>query len=394
MIGMDRVDSIRKKCRRGEPVAAIARRLGVSRDTVYKHARMEGLSPEPPKARRSRPSKMDRWAPLVGQWLTDGFRENRRRGHTARRAWHRLADECGADAPGQTVRRYAREARLRLGGGPGCFLDLDWPAGVAQAGFGHAALVVRGTRRETPCFVASFPPPRRGARAGVPRRERGVRVPGPQERLRVRRRRPRQGVSATVKITNPANANPPITPTHPHQSRQRGPPGCTLPPVCAGDERVRPVGGNMVGGLGTCREAGIRPDFSDVSRGCGVGGHAVAKRWAADGCEPPDGRGEGRSASEPFREEVEAKAAPRASPGPASTGTSHGRTSARGCPATTRRRSSCARTGSRWGPRAGRSPTRASRRRPACSCGPTGRGRSGRPTPAASASCSAFPRRC
>jgi hypothetical protein len=177
-----------------------------------------------------------------------------------------------------------------------------------------------------------------------------VRVPGPQERLRVRRRRPRQGVSATVKITNPANANPPITPTHPHQSRQRGPPGCTLPPVCAGDERVRPAGGNMVGGLGTCREAGIRPDFSDVSRGCGVGGHAVAKRWAADGCEPPDGRGEGRSASEPFREEVEAKAAPRASPGPASTGTSHGRTPARGCPATTRRRSSCARTGSRWGP--------------------------------------------
>jgi transposase-like protein len=60
---MDRVDSIRGKYRRGEPVAAIAREVGVSRDTVYKYARMEDLSPEPPKARRRRPSKMDRWAP-------------------------------------------------------------------------------------------------------------------------------------------------------------------------------------------------------------------------------------------------------------------------------------------------------------------------------------------
>lgn len=157
MISMGRVDSIRKMYRRGEPVAAIARELGVSRDTVYKYARMEDLSPEPPKARKSRPSKMDRWAPLVDQWLTDDFRENRKQRHTAHRVWRRLVDECGADVSEQTVRRYVREARLRLGGGPGCFLDLDWPAGVAQVDFGHAAFVVRGTRREMPFFVASFP---------------------------------------------------------------------------------------------------------------------------------------------------------------------------------------------------------------------------------------------
>ena len=90
MISMDRVDSIRKKYRRGEPVAAIAREVGVSRDTVYKYARMEDLSPEPPKARKRRPSKMDRWAPLVDQWLTDDFRENRKQRHTAHRVWRRL----------------------------------------------------------------------------------------------------------------------------------------------------------------------------------------------------------------------------------------------------------------------------------------------------------------
>lgn len=87
MTGMDRVDSMRKKYRRGEPVAAIAREVGVSRDTVYKYARMEDLSPEPPKARRRRPSKMDRWAPLVDQWLTDDSGENRKQRHTAHRVW-------------------------------------------------------------------------------------------------------------------------------------------------------------------------------------------------------------------------------------------------------------------------------------------------------------------
>lgn len=40
---------------------------------------------------------MDRWAPLVDQWLTDDIRENRKQRHTAHRVWRRLVDECGAD---------------------------------------------------------------------------------------------------------------------------------------------------------------------------------------------------------------------------------------------------------------------------------------------------------
>ena len=157
MISMDRVDSIRKKYRRGEPVAAIARELGVSRDTVYKYARMEDLSPEPPKARKRRPSKMDRWAPLVDQWLTDDFRENRKQRHTAHRVWRRLVDECGADVSEQTVRRYVREeGGFRLGGGPAASSTSTGPRGRVQVDFGHAAFVVRARgedallRRELP----------------------------------------------------------------------------------------------------------------------------------------------------------------------------------------------------------------------------------------------------
>lgn len=154
---MDRIDSIRRRYRHGESVAAIARAEGVSRDTVYKYVRMEDLSPRPPAPRERRPQKMDRWAPLVDQWLADDLRENRKQRHTAHRVWVRLTEECGAEVSEQTVRRYVRDARARIGGGAEQYADLDWPPGEAQADFGHASFIVRGVRREMPYFVVSFP---------------------------------------------------------------------------------------------------------------------------------------------------------------------------------------------------------------------------------------------
>lgn len=156
MISMTKVDSIRKKYRQGESVAAISREVGVSRDTVYKYAGADDLSPRPPKARR-RPSKMDRWAPLVDQWLLDDMRENRKQRHTAHRVWTRLVEECGADVSEPTVRRYVHDARIRLSQAPSGFLDLEWPPAEAQVDFGHAVFSVRGVRRQMPYFVMSFP---------------------------------------------------------------------------------------------------------------------------------------------------------------------------------------------------------------------------------------------
>ena len=52
MIGVDKTGDMRRKSRAGEPVASIARHVGVSEPTVRKHARMADLSPEPPSVRR------------------------------------------------------------------------------------------------------------------------------------------------------------------------------------------------------------------------------------------------------------------------------------------------------------------------------------------------------
>ena len=52
MIGVNKIGDIRRRARAGEPVASIARHVGVSEPTVRKHARMADLSPEPPSVRR------------------------------------------------------------------------------------------------------------------------------------------------------------------------------------------------------------------------------------------------------------------------------------------------------------------------------------------------------
>lgn len=51
MIGVDKMEDIRKRARGGEPIASIARAVGASEPTVRKHAGMEDLSPEPPRRR-------------------------------------------------------------------------------------------------------------------------------------------------------------------------------------------------------------------------------------------------------------------------------------------------------------------------------------------------------
>ena len=51
MIGVDKIEDIRKRARGGEPIASIARAVGASEPTVRKRAGMKDLSPGPPRRR-------------------------------------------------------------------------------------------------------------------------------------------------------------------------------------------------------------------------------------------------------------------------------------------------------------------------------------------------------
>ena len=65
----------------------------------------------------------------------------------------------------------------------------------------------------------------------------------------------------------------------------------------------------MIGELSMYKEAGIKPNFSDIARRYGKDRHTVATYWSSDGCRPHDGRADRRSAFEAHRDEIVQKAA-------------------------------------------------------------------------------------
>ena len=68
MISMSQAYSIRQLRKRGDSVAEIARKVGVSRNTVYNHLAKDDLSPSIPIT-AARPKLLDPWRPLIVSWL-------------------------------------------------------------------------------------------------------------------------------------------------------------------------------------------------------------------------------------------------------------------------------------------------------------------------------------
>lgn len=156
MISMSTINSIHQMRREGDSISEIARKTGVSRNTVYKYLEKDDFSPELP-ARTARPSKLDQYKPVIDAWLEDDAANWRKQRHTAKRIWERLRDEYGADVGCSTVRRYVSEARAARKALDGQHLDLDWHPGEAQADFGEADFCVRGVKTRMKYFVVSFP---------------------------------------------------------------------------------------------------------------------------------------------------------------------------------------------------------------------------------------------
>lgn len=71
MIGVDKTGDMRRRARRGEAIASIARAVGVSEPTARKYARMEDLSPEPPRRRKPESEVLAPYEGTTGSWPGD-----------------------------------------------------------------------------------------------------------------------------------------------------------------------------------------------------------------------------------------------------------------------------------------------------------------------------------
>lgn len=94
MISMSQTYSIRQLRKQGDSIAEIARKVGVSRNTVYNHLAKEDLSPRMPTV-KERAKLLDPWRPLIVSWLEEDRLSRRKQRHTAHRIWVRLREEGG-----------------------------------------------------------------------------------------------------------------------------------------------------------------------------------------------------------------------------------------------------------------------------------------------------------
>ena len=105
------------------------RRFGLARDTVRKMLRYAA----PPGYRRSKPvrrPKLDPFAGIIDQILSDDPKQPRKQRHTAKRIFDRLRDEYGFTGGYTIVKDYVREKKR---GGQEMFVPLAHPPGDAQA---------------------------------------------------------------------------------------------------------------------------------------------------------------------------------------------------------------------------------------------------------------------
>ena len=162
MIGVDKIEDIRRMWRRGETVADIARATGVSEPTVRKYRDMEDLSPEPPRARRPESDLLAPYESTIDSWLLDDRKYWRKQRHTAVRVYVRLRDEEGYEGSYSTVQRYVRRRREEMAAEAEArdaqgYLQLDWSPGECQVDFGQADFRVRGVLTRGHYLTVSFP---------------------------------------------------------------------------------------------------------------------------------------------------------------------------------------------------------------------------------------------
>lgn len=149
MIGVDKMEDIRKGARGGEPIASIARAVGASEPTVRKRAGMKDLSPEPTRRREPEGEVLAPYEETVDSRLDDDCGNRRKRRRTATRVCVRPRDEEGRTGSCPTARRCAKRrreemARERDRRDAEGFLAPRWLPGEVQVDFGEAGFRVRG----------------------------------------------------------------------------------------------------------------------------------------------------------------------------------------------------------------------------------------------------------
>lgn len=159
MLKVDQYDYIRTAKRvYGKRIKQIARETGHSKNTIKKVLRGEYRGY---KSRAKQPyPTLGPYLQIIDQWLRDDKKRPKKQRHTAVRVYNRLVQEHSFNGAETTVRRYVREARLRLGVGVRqAFIPSDPQVGVeAEVDWGRCIAILGGveTRLKFFCMRSKY----------------------------------------------------------------------------------------------------------------------------------------------------------------------------------------------------------------------------------------------
>ncbi|MFV9646254.1 MAG: IS21 family transposase [Desulfobacterales bacterium] len=147
MLKVDQYDYIRTAYRvYGKKIKQIARETGHSKNTIKKALLSEYNGY---KAReKQRYPALGHYLKIIDKWLKDDKEMPKKQRHTAVRVYNRLVQEHNFKGAETTVRRYVREARLRLGvRSRQVFIPSDPQSGVeAEVDWGRCTAILGGKK--------------------------------------------------------------------------------------------------------------------------------------------------------------------------------------------------------------------------------------------------------
>lgn len=158
-VPMSRIEDIRSLDRDGTTGREIARRLGVSRDTVAKYLAMDDFSPQVPvKACRARSVMTEPVMEFIDEILELDRDCPRKQRHTGKRIFERLVAEKEYQGSYRTVCTYVKEWHETRQCPSDGFAELVWGPGDAQVDFGQVHVINADGDDEThSMLVVSFP---------------------------------------------------------------------------------------------------------------------------------------------------------------------------------------------------------------------------------------------
>jgi transposase len=159
MLKVDQYDYIRTAYRvYGKKIKQIARETGHSRNTIKKVLRGEYIGYKP-RIQQPYPV-LGPYLKVIDRWLEDDKERPKKQRHTAVRVYNRLQQEHDFKGSEPSVRRYVREAKLRLGvGARQVFIPSDPQAGFeAEVDWGRCTAILGGkeTRLKLFCMRSKF----------------------------------------------------------------------------------------------------------------------------------------------------------------------------------------------------------------------------------------------